>query len=281
MIKNTTSHVYCHVVMSICACASSTGYPERSGNVEDELKQLEKYFKPEIIAEYDQEKDPDKKTDSRNEIVNALIRATNIHFNHFQQRLYREGVGSAIATDWTVIGLNAAASITSSLNKTQTLSAISGGITGAKASFDKNAFFEETMPAILSQMLALRKATEFRSNVSELNRLIREEMEKRRASVTEQKKAQAQKKRQEQERAKTGYAKVQIKGSETFDKITVRLGENEKVLSAHECVVLFSEIPPGVHELSVVGETSGGKKTVADFVEVEGGQIIDKEMDLS
>ncbi len=144
--------------ISICGCASFTGYPERSGNVEDELKQLEKYFNPEIIGEYDQEDDPNKKQALRNEIINARIRAIDIHFNDFQQRLYREGVGSNIATDWTVIGLGVAGSITSSLSATQNLSAISGGITGAKSSFDKNAFFDRTMPAILSQMIALRKS---------------------------------------------------------------------------------------------------------------------------
>ena len=144
--------------ISIWGCASFTGYPERSGNVEDELKQLDKYLNPEIIAEYDKEQDQNKKLALRNEIINARIRAIDIHFNDFQQRLYSEGVGSNIATDWTVIGLGVAGSITSSLSTTQNLSAISGGITGAKASFDKNAFFDRTMPAILSQMIALRKS---------------------------------------------------------------------------------------------------------------------------
>lgn len=143
--------------ISICGCASFTGYPERSGNIEEELKQLEKYYNPEIIAKYDQMQDTNEKLALRNEIVNGRIRAIDIHFNNFQQRLYREGIGSNIATDWTVIGLGVAGSVTSSLSTTQNLSAISGGITGAKSSFDKNAFFDKTMPAILSQMVALRK----------------------------------------------------------------------------------------------------------------------------
>ncbi len=142
----------------LSGCATITGYPDRSENVEGELKQLEKYIKPEIIETYENEKDLTNKRILRNEIVNARIRAIDIHFNSFQQRLYGEGIGSNIATDWAVVGLSAAGAVVSSLGTSQILSAISGGITGAKSSFDKNAFFDRTMPAILTQMIALRKS---------------------------------------------------------------------------------------------------------------------------
>ena len=71
----------------ICGCATFIGYPSRSENVKGELKQLENYLKPEIMEEYNKIQDSIKKMHFRNEIVNARIRAIDIHFNDFQQRL--------------------------------------------------------------------------------------------------------------------------------------------------------------------------------------------------
>lgn len=145
------------LVMSLWGCASFDGYPERSGNVQEELEHLERYFDPNLIEQYEAEKDPNEKGSLRNRIVNGRMRAIDLHFNNFQQQLYKEGVGSAIGTDWAILGLGGAGSVVNSLRTTQTLSAVSGGVAGAKASWDKNAFFDKTMPALLTQMIALRK----------------------------------------------------------------------------------------------------------------------------
>jgi hypothetical protein len=143
----------------LSGCASLKAYPERSSDPDAELKAMEKYLQPDAITKYDAANDSDRggltKTAWRNEVVNARVRATDLHFNTFQQKLFQEGVGSGIATDWIVLALNAAGSLAGSA--ANALSATSAGIVGAKSAFDKNAFFDKTMPTLLSSMVAKRK----------------------------------------------------------------------------------------------------------------------------
>ncbi len=140
-------------------CASLRAYPEPSIDPAGELRVLDKYLQPTAITRYDSANDADRdgltKRAWRNEVVNARVRAIDINFNTFQQKLFQEGVGSGIATDWIVLALNAAGALAG--GAANALSATSAGIVGARASFDKHAYFEKTMPALMASMVAKRK----------------------------------------------------------------------------------------------------------------------------
>jgi hypothetical protein len=81
----------------------------------------------------------------------------DISFNAFQEALYKEGVDYGIATDWAVLALDAAGTLVGGAGTKAALAATSGGLTGAKAAFDKNVYFDKTIPAVLAKMVATRK----------------------------------------------------------------------------------------------------------------------------
>lgn len=141
------------------ACASLTAYPERSYDPKAELEAMKMYLSQEAITKYyaddDKQRNGMSKRQWRNAVVNARIHANDLHFNDFQQGLFREGVGFGIATDWVVLALSGAGALFSTASTA--LSAAATGVVGAKASFDKNAFFDMTMPALLATMVAKRK----------------------------------------------------------------------------------------------------------------------------
>lgn len=151
--------LWCIAPFVLTNCASLTAYPERSIDPQAEIQALEHYLQPSAITRYESDKDQDRNGLSRqawrNAVVNARIRAIDLHFNAFQQGLFQEGIGLGIATDWSVLALNVAGTLTGGV--ANVLAAASAGVVGARAAFDKNAFFEKSMLALLTTMVAKRK----------------------------------------------------------------------------------------------------------------------------
>lgn len=139
----------------LAACESVQGGPARPVDTSAELKRLKKYFTPEMIAEYENVAGAAKRQ-KRNEIVNGRLAFYDLSYNTFKRALYREGVLTNIGVDVTTIGLGAAGALADG-GVSRILSAVSGGIVGAKESVDKNAFFERTMPALVMEMDAARR----------------------------------------------------------------------------------------------------------------------------
>lgn len=142
------------VSLVLAGCASFRGYPTRAISSENQLKEVEKYLKPEIVDECNNPQKPtEEKKRLRDDIVNARLLAYDIYFATFLEELRKEGIGYGTATDWTVIALNSAGGLVG----TKALSVTAAGLMGAKASFDKNAYYEKTMPVLIAQMVAHRK----------------------------------------------------------------------------------------------------------------------------
>ena len=150
------------VPLGLGACSSLRAYPNRSGDLDTELKQLDKFHAPTILEEYEKKPDAAAKQAFRNEVVTARIRAIDLHFGVFQQALFREGVSTNILADWITLGLGGATATIGGATTKAALGAVSAGITGAKTSIDKNVYFEKTMPALLAQMIASRKVASAR-----------------------------------------------------------------------------------------------------------------------
>lgn len=147
------------ILLSLSGCASMSAYPERATDPQAELTAMNRYLQPSAITKYDAQNDSEReglnKRAWRSEVVNARVRATDLHFNIFQQKLFQEGVGLGVATDWMVLALNVGGSVAG--GAASALSAASAGVVGAKAAFDKNVFFDKTMPTLLANMVAKRK----------------------------------------------------------------------------------------------------------------------------
>jgi len=149
--------VFCILIFT-AGCSTMQGYPERSENDESELASLQNYFKPETISACNNKSPEEDKCLCRDNIVYARVRAIDIHFNRFLQAATKENIQLNVGVDWVVLGLGGAGAVISNSNTQSILAAISGGLTGAKGSIDKNVYFEKTMPVLLSKMIALRKS---------------------------------------------------------------------------------------------------------------------------
>lgn len=98
----------------------------------------------------------------RDELIAERIVAINIAYRSFEAQLFQEGTLRNITTDWTLLGLAAAGATVSSSATQQILAAISGGLVGARAAFDKSALFDRALPALVSQMESSRQVIELR-----------------------------------------------------------------------------------------------------------------------
>lgn|GEM_PF-3985003 len=106
--------------------------PTRSTNVESELLALSNYNNSsEVIKNYDAYKDNRaQKRQYRDEVVNGCLAAIDIQYYCYQQRLYEQGFGGSILTDWVVLGLGGATTLASG---TATKAALGAAITGSQA----------------------------------------------------------------------------------------------------------------------------------------------------
>jgi|GEM_PF-2586450 len=141
----------------LSGCTTITGYPDRSADIDSEIKSLAQYFEPNTETNCRNQTDAVLRRSCRDNIVDGRIRAIDINFNLFQKALFREGVLTNVTADWAVVALNAAGTVTGGAGAKAALAAASGGLVGAKGNLDKEAYFEKTMPAILCQMVAERK----------------------------------------------------------------------------------------------------------------------------
>jgi hypothetical protein len=136
--------------------AALKGSPDPIMDPDVQLKALEPYLAPAIEDGYRQELDPAKKRVLRDEIIDRRIQAQDIKYDTFERAIYREGVTGNILLDWATLGLSGAIATVGGAGLKAALGAMSGGLIGAKAAVDRNAFFEQSVPAIIAQMNAQR-----------------------------------------------------------------------------------------------------------------------------
>lgn len=146
--------IYC---LLTTGCAAIGGYPKPSTDPEIEIKSLKKYFVSEEVVKCRESSGVEEARFCRDNLVNGRIRAVNIRFNTFIKELAQDGVTGNILTDWTVLALTATATVAGGAGAKAALAAASAGLIGAKGAFDKNAYYDKTMPAIVTRMVAERK----------------------------------------------------------------------------------------------------------------------------
>lgn len=140
--------------------AATRGFPSQSVDVETRLAQMDIYRGDTLIKQYNDPvtaNDPIQRRRIRNDLINGRIALIDIHFNEFLQGLHEEDVGLNVATDAITIGLGTAGALVAG-GAGQVLSGTSAAVIGGKQSVDKNAFFDQTMPALMAKMIAQRKS---------------------------------------------------------------------------------------------------------------------------
>lgn len=165
-IRSTTYLFLLCIVVSVLLCGCNSTYyggaPEPSFDVDRDLKQLAEYFgdADSIKKYYDVKKQGvsnDELKTARDEFITARLTMMNIRYIQF----IRQSTSDKQLLDSSVeilgIGLNiAGVSFDSDATKTL-LAGIAAGVSGSKATIDKNFYFEKTIPALIAAMNAQRK----------------------------------------------------------------------------------------------------------------------------
>jgi hypothetical protein len=140
----------------LTGCSTIRAYPKPVVDEKKELEFLKPYFLTDVVSNYFSRVSEQDRRDYRDQIVNARLRALDLQFEIFEKEINRDKNLSQIGIDWAVLGLSGAGAVVGGASTKAVLAAISGGLTGAKLSFDKNLFYEKTMPVLLAQMEASR-----------------------------------------------------------------------------------------------------------------------------
>ena len=93
----------------------------------------------------------------RRAMMERRMAVIDAYFKEFQAGLVRENVRTEFGIDLLSVGVGASGALVSE-TASQILSAVSGGLAGARAAYGKAALYEKTMSALVAQMLAGRKA---------------------------------------------------------------------------------------------------------------------------
>jgi hypothetical protein len=138
----------------LTGCASFAGYPALSSDPKGELKALQQLFTQDVIAAC--ENVPTQ--ECRNKILEARVRAIDLNYYQFVQSLFIEHNTSNLLADVSALGLGAAGAVVAGSVTKAALAASSAGIVGVKGAVDTDLFYQKTLPALVAQMEAQRKA---------------------------------------------------------------------------------------------------------------------------
>lgn len=145
----------------VSGCAAVHGAPDPVIETEPAIAGLATYLDSSALTKFYAVSDDDRgglsKRQWRDVVIDAHIQASNLRFRDFKQELSSQGTGFGIAADWAVLGLSAAGAVASG-GITNALSAASAGLVGARASVNKEAYYDKTLPALIAAMEANRKA---------------------------------------------------------------------------------------------------------------------------
>jgi hypothetical protein len=159
----------CAVGILLTACQSIRGFPEPPYVAPSsvEAPAVGYQLSPSAIVAYNKETDATKKKMLRNEIIDARMAELDDKFADYERALYREGVGVGVGTDWTLLALTAASTISTVTSTKTTLSALATATSGGASAFDKRVLFDKTLPALLAQMVAGRESARASIRASE------------------------------------------------------------------------------------------------------------------
>lgn len=147
----------CVLAVLLSGCASIRGYPVDPENSAAALKRLLPYFNGTEAAAYDELPVGSKvRTEKRNEIVFARMRAYDIEFSNFERELYGSSNSVSIGTDLAGLALGGLTATVGGASTKAALGAASVGILGTNTAINKDLYFQKTIPALLAQMQANR-----------------------------------------------------------------------------------------------------------------------------
>lgn len=140
------------------AAATGVDSESRPEVINDEVLEMErKYYVAGVIDTYNSlSAEPVRQRVYRDEVIHGRIYVIDYYYNQFRNGMRGVKPDSNIVTDIAVLGLDAADAINPAKRAKEVLLAISGGLTGPDTTVDKEDFYEEALPALVSKMDSLR-----------------------------------------------------------------------------------------------------------------------------
>lgn len=146
------------ITIALCGCAAFTGRPTPVLDTDKIVSENSGYL-TDPVAKFDAPSDAARggltKRQWRDTVIDAYIRIADARYADFKADLNKETVGINLGTDLTALGLAAAGAVAG--NAASTLSAASAGVIGAGAAFNKDAYYQKTLPALYAAMDTSRK----------------------------------------------------------------------------------------------------------------------------
>ena len=143
--------------LGLASCVALTAMPDPPRQTAQAQQDPEYLFDKPTLDKYDAEKgNPENQLKVRNVIIDERMFEIDTQFAKFESILWQQGVGTGIGTDWVSLAISGATATAGGETTKSVLGAVQAFLTGAKASFDKNALFDRTLPALMAQMVAER-----------------------------------------------------------------------------------------------------------------------------
>lgn len=142
-------------VVMLAGCAGLQQFPDRSdGPGAKKLDELDKEYAEAVDRVYT--KTGDEQIAERNKFIEQRIGIIDANFKAFVQELARGSVHADLLVQLAEVGVGGAGALVSG-GTSQILSAISGGLAGGKAAYDKAVLYDKTLTALVAQMAATRQ----------------------------------------------------------------------------------------------------------------------------
>jgi len=139
----------------LSGCASFDGMPESVFRADDLATTVTNKYSIDTIYNYlDQHPNEQDRKVYRDRFVSAWLMAMDARYLVFRRDLSRNVKGGNVALDLVTLGLTGAGSVIASAS--QELSAAATAVGGARASFSRELYFQQTLPTLVSLMDAER-----------------------------------------------------------------------------------------------------------------------------
>jgi hypothetical protein len=162
-LQSAWSIAHCLTLLSQCvvlsigltACAAFRGAPESIFSTNAAISANQVYLSEDAVMKFNSASDADRggltKRQWRDTVINAYIEVIDLRYNDFRQELNAETAALNLGVDLTALGLTAAGAVAGT-GAVHALSAASVGVIGAGAAFNKDVYYQKTLPALFAAM---------------------------------------------------------------------------------------------------------------------------------
>lgn len=145
------------IVLQACSTMHTGGAPDPSFDINADLVKLSQEFESATnITEFYKTPD-DKKVDARNRFISGRLVQIDLHYLQFIRALTSDKQQLDSATDIANLTLNLAGTLVGGVRAKTNLAAAATGISGTKATIDKDYYYEKSIDALVATMNAKRK----------------------------------------------------------------------------------------------------------------------------